>query len=181
LNIASVVNIDELQEYVETLDVENVEQIISLCAGPGADLIKNKVQEHNLDRVIVAACTPMTHERVFQKVIEEVGLNSGYLEFVNIREHCSYVHEEDKEKAMRQAKDLLLGAVMKARYLEDIPTKTIDVIPKVLIVGGGVAGLNAAMDLVNEGIETILVEEKPTIGGHMAKLDRTYPTDDCSI
>ena len=158
-----------------------VEQITSLCAGPGAELIKNKVKEYNLNRVIVAACTPITHERVFQKVIEEVELNSGYLEFVNIREHCSYVHMNNKEHALSQAKELLLGATKKTRYLENIPIKKVDVISRVLIVGGGVAGLNAAMDLANEGIETIVVEEQPTIGGHMAKLDRTYPTDDCSI
>jgi len=144
-------------------------------------LIKKKVKEHNLNRVIVAACTPKTHEIVFQNVIEEVNLNSGYLEFVNIREHCSYVHMQDKEAALEQAKELIRGAVAKAKFLEMIPVKKVDVIPKALIIGGGVAGLNAAMDLANEGIETIIVEEQPTIGGHMAKLDRTYPTDDCSI
>jgi len=158
-----------------------VEQIISLCSGPGADLIKNKVKEYNLNRVIVAACTPLTHEPVFRNVLEEVELDGGYLEFVNIREHCSYVHMKDKELALQQAKELLMGAVKKAKYLEQIPRKRIDVVPSVLIIGGGVAGLNAAMDLANEGIETIIVESQPTIGGHMAKLDRTYPTDDCSI
>ena len=144
-------------------------------------MIKKKVKEHNLNRVIVAACTPKTHEIVFQNVIEEVNLNSGYLEFVNIREHCSYVHMQDKEAALEQAKELIRGAVAKAKFLEMIPVKKVDVIPKALIIGGGVAGLNAAMDLANEGIETIIVEEQPTSGGHMAKLDRTYPTDDCSI
>jgi len=176
-----VIDIDKLQEFVKSLDVEVVEQIISLCAGPGADLIKEKIKEYNLNRIIVAACTPKTHEPVFQSVIEEAGLNSGYLEFVNIREHCSYVHMDDKESALQQAKELLLGAIMKAKYLESIPIKKVDVIPKILVIGGGVAGLNAAMDLANEGIETYIVEEKPTIGGYMAKLDRTFPTDDCSI
>ena len=158
-----------------------VEDIISLCAGPGADLIKSKVKTFNLNRVIVAACTPKTHEVVFKKVLADVELNGGMLEFINIREHCSYVHMEEKDSALQQAKDLLIGAVLKAKYLETIPIKKVDVNPRVLVVGGGIAGLNSALDLANEGIETILVEEKPTIGGHMAMLDRTYPTDDCSI
>ncbi|MHA1269247.1 MAG: NAD(P)-binding protein [Candidatus Helarchaeota archaeon] len=144
-------------------------------------MIKNKIKEFGLNRIIVAACTPKTHERVFQNVIESVKLNAGYLEFINIREQCSYVHMDDKEVALEQAKDLILGAVLKAKYLESIPIKKVDIIPRALIIGGGVAGLNAAMDLANENIETIIVEKQPTIGGHMAKLDRTYPTDDCSI
>ncbi len=172
---------DELKRFSETLEVEVVENILSLCTSVGADLIRDKISELDLNRIIVVACTPKTHERVFIRVLQEAGLNRGFLEFVNIREQVSFVHRDDKEAAMQNAKDLVRGAVERARSLEKIAIQRVKVTPSALVIGGGVAGLTSALDLANEGFMVYLVEKKATIGGYMAKMDRTFPTDDCSI
>jgi heterodisulfide reductase subunit A len=127
------------------------------------------------------ACTPQTHEPVFQRVIQEAGLNRGFLEFVNVREHVTFVHMTEKDKALQQAKDLLRAAVERARSSEEIKIQRVMVTSSALVVGGGIAGLSAALDLSNKGFMVYLLEKKPTIGGFMAKLDRTFPTDDCAI
>ena len=139
------------------------------------------MMENNANRLIVAACTPRTHEPVFKSVLDSMGIDSSYLEFVNIREHSSFVHRSDKEGAQKVAKDVIRSAVARAAVLEPILIKEVDITKKVLIIGGGVAGLSAGIDLAEEGYEVHLVEKSPTIGGKMAKLDRTFPTDDCSI
>jgi heterodisulfide reductase subunit A len=137
--------------------------------------------EHNANRLVVASCTPKTHEPVFKKVLESLEMDSSYLEFVNIREHSSFVHREDKKGAQRVAEDAIRSAVARAVVLEKILVKEVDIVKKTLIIGGGVAGLSAAIDLAEQGFEVHLVEKSPTIGGKMAMLDRTFPTDDCSI
>ena len=137
--------------------------------------------ESNANRLIVASCTPKTHEPVFQSVLESMGVDPSFLEFVNIREHASYVHRQDKPGAQRVAKDAIRSAVARAAVLEKILVKEVDITKKSLIIGGGVAGLSAAIDLAEQGYEVHLVEKSPTIGGKMAMLDRTFPTDDCSI
>ena len=137
--------------------------------------------EANANRLVISACTTRTHEPVFQSVLESMGLDPSYLEFVNIREHSSFVHRQDKEGAQRVAKDQIRSAVARATVLEPILIKEVDITKKALIIGGGVAGLTAGIDLAEEGFEVFLVEKSPTIGGKMAKLDRTFPTDDCSI
>lgn len=157
------------------------DEYISLCTEPGAEFIKEKMEEHNANRLIVAACTPKTHEPVFKSVLEAMEIDSSYLEFVNIREHSSFVHRLDKEGAQNVAEDQLKSAVARTAVLEKIMIKEVDITKKALIIGGGVAGLSAGIDLAEEGYEVHLVEKSPTIGGKMAKLDRTFPTDDCSI
>ncbi|MFX1259869.1 MAG: FAD-dependent oxidoreductase [Promethearchaeota archaeon] len=137
--------------------------------------------ESNANRLIVASCTPKTHEPVFKGVLESMEMDPSYLEFVNIREHSSFVHRNDKEGAQKVAEDALRSAVARAAVLEKILVKEVDITKKTLIIGGGVAGLSAGIDLAEEGFEVHLVEKNPTIGGKMAKLDRTFPTDDCSI
>lgn len=137
--------------------------------------------EANANRLIVASCTPKTHEPVFKSVLEAMGHDPSYLEFVNIREHASFVHRKDKEGAQRTAEDAIKSGVARATVLEKILVKEVDITKKILIVGGGVAGLIAGIDLADEGFEVFLVEKNPTIGGKMAMLDRTFPTDDCSI
>jgi heterodisulfide reductase subunit A len=154
---------------------------ISLCTEGGAVFIKEKMEEANCNRLVVCACTPITHEPVFKKVLEETVVDPSYLEFCNIREHSSFVHMHDKEGALQVAKDLLRSAVVRAADLEKILVREVDVIGKTLVIGGGVAGLKAADILASQGYEVFLVEKEPTIGGKMAMLDRTYPTDDCSI
>jgi len=137
--------------------------------------------ESNANRLVVGSCTPKTHEPVFKSVLESMDIDSSYLEFANIREHSSFVHRQDKEGARRVAEDAIRSAVARAAVLEIIQIKEVDITKKALIIGGGVAGLSAGIDLAEEGFEVYLVETQPTIGGKMAKLDRTFPTDDCSI
>ncbi|MFW9895430.1 MAG: FAD-dependent oxidoreductase [Promethearchaeota archaeon] len=137
--------------------------------------------ETNANRLVVVSCTPKTHEPVFKSVLESMGIDPSYLEFANIREHSSFVHKQDKDGAQRVAEDAIRSAVARASVLEKILIKEVDITKKTLIIGGGVAGLSAGIDLAEEGFEVYLVETQPTIGGKMAKLDRTFPTDDCSI
>ena len=137
--------------------------------------------ESNANRLVVGSCTPKTHEPVFKSVLEAMGIDSSYLEFANIREHSSFVHRKDKPGAQKVAEDIIRSAVARASVLEKILVKEVDITKKALIIGGGVAGLSAGIDLAEEGYEVYLVEKRPTIGGKMAKLDRTFPTDDCSI
>lgn len=137
--------------------------------------------ESNANRLIVASCTPKTHEPVFQSVLESMDIDPSFLEFANIREHSSFVHRHDKPGAQRVAEDAMRSAVARAAVLEKILVKEVDITKKTLVIGGGVAGLSTAIDLAEQGYEVHLVEKKPTIGGKMAMLDRTFPTDDCSI
>ncbi len=137
--------------------------------------------ESNANRLVVGSCTPKTHEPVFKSILESMGIDSSYLEFANIREHSSFVHRKDKAGAQKVAEDIIRSAVARASVLEKILVKEVDITKKALIIGGGVAGLSAGIDLAEEGFEVYLVEKSPTIGGKMAKLDRTFPTDDCSI
>jgi len=137
--------------------------------------------EVNANRLVVASCSPKTHEPVFKSVLESMGLDSSYLEFVNIREHSSFVHRNDKQGAQKTAEDAIRSGVARAEVLEKILVREVDITKKTLIIGGGVAGLSSGIDLAEEGFEVFLVEKSPTIGGKMAMLDRTFPTDDCSI
>ena len=152
-----------------------------MCTQPGAEFIKEKMLENNANRLVMASCTPKTHEPVFKSVLESMGLDPSYLEFVNIREHASFVHRQDKPGAQRTAEDVIRSGVARASVLEKILIKEVDITKKALIIGGGVAGLSAGIDLAEEGFEVHLVEKNPTTGGKMAMLDRTFPTDDCSI
>jgi heterodisulfide reductase subunit A len=152
-----------------------------MCTESSAKFIREKIEENNLNRVVIAACTPKTHEPVFKAILEGAGLNPGMLEFVNIREQASFVHMSQPDKALEKAKDLVRAAVARAAYLETIATMVIPVAKRALVIGGGIAGIQASLDLANDGFDVYLVEKSPTIGGKMAQLDRTFPTDDCSI
>jgi heterodisulfide reductase subunit A len=152
-----------------------------MCTEAGAEFIKENMNENNANRLIVAACTPKTHEPVFESVLESMDIDPSYLEFVNIREHSSFVHRNDIEGAQKVAEDAIKSAVARLSLLNPIKIKEVNIDKKVLIIGGGVAGLTAGIDLAEEGYEVYLVEKTPTIGGKMAQLDRTFPTDDCSI
>jgi len=154
-----------------------------MCTEGGSSYIKEQIEESKLQRIVVAACSPRTHEPVFHAILTEAGLPPRYLEFVNIREHCSFVHQapEVREKAIKKAVELIRAGVARARLLEAVPTKTVPVKPAALVVGGGIAGLSAAVDLGDAGFKVYLIEKNSTIGGRMSQLDRTFPTDDCSI
>jgi len=180
--VAEIIDCSALVEFSKNLpNVVDASDYISLCTEPGAEYIKEKMVESNANRLIVASCTPRTHEPVFKSVLESMNMDSSYLEFANIREHSSFVHRHDKPGAQKVAEDAIRSAVARAAVLEPILIKEVDITKKALIIGGGVAGLTAGIDLAEQGFEVHLVEKRPTIGGKMAKLDRTFPTDDCSI
>ncbi|MBY8979838.1 MAG: CoB--CoM heterodisulfide reductase iron-sulfur subunit A family protein [Candidatus Lokiarchaeota archaeon] len=134
-----------------------------------------------MNRIVVAACTPKIHEPTYRAVLQEAGLSPYFFEMVNLREHCSFVHQGDKEKATEKAKRLVHAGINRARELENVPYKEISVERAALVIGAGIAGMNAALDLAEHGIQVYLVEKQATVGGNMAQLDRIYPTDDCGI
>ncbi|MBI5439811.1 MAG: hydrogenase iron-sulfur subunit [Deltaproteobacteria bacterium] len=151
------------------------------CSEPGQERIKKDIAEHGLNRVVVAACSPRMHEPTFRSCLTDAGLNPYLLEMANIREHCSWVHLRDREGATEKAMDLVRMAVSRARLLEPQEEIEIPVLRKALVIGGGVAGIQSALDLADGGYEVLLVEKEPSIGGRMAQIDKTFPTMDCSI
>ncbi len=182
LNIAGVIDIKELVEFVKTLpDVVYVKDNRYTCADPGQEEIRKGIEEHNLNRVIVAACSPRMHEPTFRRTVSEAGLNPFLFEMANIREFSSWCHPSTPEEATEKAKDLIRMAIAKARLLRSLETMEVPVTNKALVVGGGIAGMNAALDLAEMGFKVYLLEKGESIGGHMAQLDKTFPTLDCSI
>jgi heterodisulfide reductase subunit A len=182
LNIAGTVDCRAVAEYAETLDdVVAVVRNKYTCADPGQNEIKKAIGEHNLNRVVVASCTPKIHEPTFRNCVAEAGLNPYLFEMVNIREQCSWVHQREKEKATEKAKDLIRSGVARARFLEPQIEEEVPVTKAALVIGGGIAGIQAALDLADAGHKVYLVEKEPSIGGIMAAIDKTYPTMDCSI
>jgi len=170
-------------EELNRLEGVKAFEYLSMCTEGGSSYIKEQLEESKIERIVVAACTPRTHQPVFHAILAEAGLPPRYLEFVNIREHCSFVHQapEVREKAIQKAIELTKAGIARARLLEDVPIKVVPVEPVALVVGGGIAGLSAAVDLGDAGFKVYLVEKNTTIGGRMSQLDRTFPTDDCSI
>jgi heterodisulfide reductase subunit A len=180
-NIAGVIDIPTLVEYAATLpNVIVAEDYRYMCSDPGQDLIKERAREKGLNRVVVAACSPTLHEPTFRRVLENVGLNPFFFDMSNIREHCSWVHTHEEEAALDKAKDLVKMAVARAAELEPLEQKEVDVKANVLVVGAGIAGIQAALDIADAGYKVYLVEKEASIGGHMAQLDKTFPTLDCS-
>ena len=180
INIASTVNVKDLVDYAKTLDGVAVSKDYKyMCSDVGANLIKNSIKKNKLDGVVIACCSPRMHEHTFRGVVEAGGINAFNLEIANIREQCSWVHE-DKYRATEKAKALVCGAVAKAKLLEPLEPSKIKVTPTALVIGGGIAGIQSALDLAEEGHKIYLVERSPTIGGRMAQLDKTFPTLDCS-
>ena len=182
LNIAGSVNCKEVAEYASTLpNVVLSEHNLYTCSDPGQDAIRKGIREHNLNRVVIASCTPRLHELTFRKTCEEAGLNKYLFEMANIREHCSWVHLHEPEKATEKAKDLVHMAIARAELLKPQDELVVPVATQTLVIGGGVAGIQAALDLADTGYKVYLVEKSPSIGGKMAQLDKTFPTMDCSI
>ncbi len=182
LNIAGTVDTEEVARFAAELpDVVAVVRNRYTCADPGQNEIKKAIAEHRLNRVVVASCSPKIHEPTFRACVSEAGLNPYLMEMANIREHCSWVHINDREAATAKAMDLVAGAVGRARRLEPQDEKTFPVTDAALVVGGGVAGIQVALELAHGGHQVYLVEKEPSIGGTMAALDKTFPTMDCSI
>lgn len=182
LNIAGSVDTEEVRRFAEELPgVVVAVRNRYTCADPGQVEIRRHIKEHRLNRVVVASCTPRLHESTFRQCVAEAGLNPYLFEMANIREHCSWVHLYDRESATEKAKDIVRMAVARARLLQPQQEMEIPVTDAALVIGGGVAGIQAALDLAEAGHQVYLVEEKPSIGGIMAQLDKTFPTMDCSI
>ncbi|HPL10276.1 MAG TPA: CoB--CoM heterodisulfide reductase iron-sulfur subunit A family protein [Smithellaceae bacterium] len=180
LNIAKTVRVSELAQFASTLpDVVVAKDYKFMCSTPGQEMIANDIREHRLDRVIVTACSPLMHEQTFRKVLAASGLNQYLLTIVNIREQVSWV-THDLDEGTAKAKALLNGAVSRSRLLMPLTSRVIDVNPDVMVLGGGIAGIQAALELANTGRKVYLVEKNSTIGGHMAQFDKTFPTLDCS-
>ncbi len=180
INIASSVDIKELVIFSKKLDDVVISKDYKyMCSDLGATLIKDSIKKHKLDSIVIGCCSPRMHEHTFRGVVEDGGINRYNLEIANIREQCSWVHE-DKKKATEKAKKLIKAAVAKAKFLEPLETSKIDVTSDALVIGGGIAGIQSSLDLAEQGYKVYLVEKTPTIGGRMAQLDKTFPTLDCS-
>ena len=178
-NIAGTVDVAALREYAATLPhVVVARDYKYMCSDPGQELIKTDIAENGLNRVVVAACSPHLHEHTFRSACEEAGLNPYLCHMVNIREHDSWVHTGPA--ATEKAKDLLRAAVQRVVWNEPLERRQIPIRQSVLVVGGGIAGIHAALTLANAGKKVYLVEREPSIGGHMAMFDKTFPTLDCA-
>jgi len=177
-NIAGFLDTRGVAEYAGTLpDVVLVKENLFSCSQSGVTEIQKAIKENQLNRVVVAACTPRTHEPTFRSACEDAGLNPFFFEFVNIREHCSWVHKGMAEEATHKAKDLVRMGVARARYLEPKEPIVADVEPAALVIGGGISGLTAALSLANRGIEVKLVEREEELGGMLRKLFKLYPSN----
>jgi len=182
LNIAGVINIKELTEYAKTLpNVVVATDNRYTCADPGQEEIRKAIKEHDLNRVVVAACSPRMHEPTFRRTVSDAGLNPYLFEMANIREFSSWCHGSNPKEATEKAKEIVKMAVAKARLLKGLKTMEVPVTNRALIIGGGIAGICSALDLADMGYKVYLLEKTESIGGHMAALDKTFPTLDCSI
>lgn len=179
-NIAATVDVEKVTEFAKGLPWVTIARDYKfVCSDPGQELIKNDIRELGLNRIVVASCSPRLHEPTFRRTLSNAGLNPYLFEMANIREHCSWVHE-DKDKATEKAKALVSAAVRRVVHHVPLESKTVPFNPDTLVVGGGIAGIQAALEIADSGHKVYLVEREPSIGGHMAQLDKTFPTLDCS-
>jgi heterodisulfide reductase subunit A len=175
INIAATVDIEKVRTFAESLPhVEVARNYQYMCSDPGQELIKNDIKNLGIDRVVVAACSPRMHEPTYRKAVQSAGLNPYFFEMSNIREQCSWVHAS-KEDATKKAMDLIAAAVAKVSLHESLEEKETGVTPSVLVIGGGIAGIQASLDIAHSGFEVYLVEKSPALGGHLVQLDQTFP------
>jgi NADH:ubiquinone oxidoreductase subunit E/NAD-dependent dihydropyrimidine dehydrogenase PreA subunit len=180
-NIAGSIDVDRAVEIIsEHPDVAHAENYVYMCSDPGQEKVLKGIEEHDLDGVIVSACSPTLHEGTFRKVAEKAGLNPYRLEIANIREHCSWVHQDDRKKATDKAVRIISSMIEKVKQNSSLFPIEVPLHKKALVVGGGISGMQTALDIANSGYEVLLVEKRPTIGGHMLQLSETFPTLDCS-
>jgi len=179
-NIAGTVDVEQVVEFARSLPAVVVTRDYKfMCSDPGQELIRNDIQEYELNRIVVAACSPRLHEPTFRRVLASVDLNPYFLEMANIREQCSWV-TEDKAAATEKAKAMVSAAVRRVFYHAALEKKEVPMNPCTLVVGAGIAGIQAALEIADSGNKVYLVEREPSIGGNMARLDKTFPTLDCS-
>lgn len=175
-NIASSVDVDQAVAQAQKLDgVVHAENYMYMCSDPGQQLVKDTITEKGLDGVVVACCSPRMHENTFRKAASSVGLNSYLLEIANIREQCSWVHQNNKPLATAKAVSIIEGTLDKVKENLPLETITIDLTKRACVVGGGIAGIMSALDLANAGYDVAIIEREPAIGGHMAQISQTFP------
>ena len=180
INIGSVVNVPEVVQFAQGLpNVVIARQHRYTCSEAGQEMIKQDIREQNLNRVVVASCSPRMHETTFQGVVAAAGLNPYYFQMANIREHVSWV-VKDADLATAKAKRLVRAAVNRVQWHQSLEARKEDVTPAAMVVGAGIAGIQAALNIAEAGYPVYLVERQPSIGGRMAQLDKTFPTLDCS-
>jgi heterodisulfide reductase subunit A len=180
INIAATVDVAAVREMAATLPgVTIARQYKYTCSEPGQQMIEEDIRDLGLNRVVVASCTPRMHEPTFQRLLAGSGLNPYFFEMANIREHVSWVIH-DRGLATEKAKRLVRAAVARVAYHAPLEARKEPVTRSALVVGGGIAGIQAALSIAEAGYPVYLVEREPTIGGHMAQLDKTFPTLDCS-
>lgn len=181
INIASTIDVEIVRNFAQSLpNVKIARNYQYMCSDPGQDLIKKDIIEMGLDRIVVAACSPRMHEITFRKVLRASGLNPYFLEIANIREQCSWVHT-DKHEATKKAMELVSSAVAKVSLHEPLEENEVSVTPSVMVIGGGIAGIQASLDIANSGFEVYLIEKSLTIGGHIVRWDRTFPNLDETV
>ncbi len=174
INIASVVDVHKVEDSVEDMEgvVYHTDSLYS-CSADAVETLKDKIIEHNLNRVVIAACSPRTHEPLFQETLKDAGLNRCLIEMVNIRDQCSWVHAGEPEAATDKSQDLVRMAVAKARGMQPLPEQTVPVTEKALIVGGGIAGMTVALTLAKQGFKSVLLEKGNEVGGNLGLLNHT--------
>jgi heterodisulfide reductase subunit A len=179
-NIAATVDVESLAAFALNLDGVVIARNYSyMCSDPGQELIQEDIQELDLNRIVVASCSPLMHEQTFRNAVKEVGLNPFFFQMANIREQCSWVID-DLDEATEKAKGLVAAAVQRVRNHQPLDYRSVNMNPSVLVVGAGIAGMEAALKLADSGKKVYLVEKEPSIGGHMAQLYKTFPTLDCA-
>ena len=180
INISATVDVEAVAQMAAELPGVTVARVHKyMCSEAGQELIKQDIREQGLNRVVVASCTPRMHEPTFQRAVADAGINPYYFEMANIREHVSWI-TRDKPVATEKAQQLVKSAVARVAYHVPLEARQAPVTAAALIVGGGIAGIQAALSIADSGYRVYLVEREPTIGGHMAQLDKTFPTLDCS-
>lgn len=179
-NIAATVDVKTVAEYAQQMEgVELARDYTYMCSDPGQDLIKQDIAERALNRIVVASCSPLMHEPTFRRACEEAGLNPFFFQMANIREQCAWVIDS-RELATQKAISMVHAAVQRVRHHRPLSMRQVKMAPSALIVGGGIAGIEAALRLADAGKQVYLVEREPSIGGHMAQLYKTFPTLDCA-
>ncbi len=182
LNIAQTVDCKKVAQTAAELDNVIVSKDLGYaCSEPGQQEIKKDIIEHDLDRIVIGSCSPRLHEPTFRQMMHGAGLNPFLLEMANLREQCSWVHIKEPDAATNKAIDLVKMSVSRVSRLFPLYEETLPLIKRTLVIGGGIAGIQAALDLADNGFDVVLVEKKASIGGTMAQLDKTFPTMDCSI
>ncbi len=181
-NISGVIDLPALAEHVERLDgVVNVAISQFMCGTEGHDLIAAAVEERGLDHLVVASCSPRFQGPTFERIARDLRLGENAVSFANIREGCSFVHRDEPELAQEKARTIVAGAVARARHMSDLPRRRTFLHRTAMVVGGGISGMTAAEELAASGIDVLLVERQQSLGGYMARLSKTFPTEDCAM